>query len=159
MSDKQQSQKDHAGVRVPPPIIFLLPLLAGLAYDSAWALGTLAALGWMLAGGPLVAVGLALLVASAPRHKKAGTNIEPWKPTTAIIDDGIYGYSRNPIYLGMAFVCAGIAVAAGSFAALVLLIPCLVVIRFYVIGREEAYLEAKFGDEYRDYMSRVRRWI
>lgn len=159
MADDTKMQKDHPGVRVPPPVIFLLPLLAGLAYDSAWAAGGLAGTVWMIAGGALILAGLAALIASAPRHKQAGTNIEPWKPTTAIIDDGIYGYSRNPIYLGVALVYAGLAVAGGSLAALVLLIPCLAVIRFYVIGREEAYLEAKFGDEYRNYKTRVRRWI
>lgn len=159
MAESKDGKKDHAGVRVPPPVIFLLPLLSGLAIDSAWASRMLAGLPWMIAGGLLVAIGLAVLVASAPRHKRAGTNIEPWKPTTAIIDDGIYGYSRNPIYLGMALVCAGIALAGASLVALLLLVPCLLVIRFYVIGREEAYLEAKFGQEYRDYLARVRRWI
>lgn len=159
MADEKEVKRDHPGVRVPPPVIFLLPLLAGLAYDSAWASGTLAGKAWMIAGGVPILAGLAALIASAPRHKRAGTNIEPWKPTTAIIDDGIYGYSRNPIYLGMALVCAGLAVAGGSLAALLLLIPCLVVIRVYVIGREEAYLESKFGDEYRNYKTRVRRWI
>ncbi len=159
MADGEEIQQDHPGVRVPPPVIFLLPLLAGLAYDSAWASGGLAGMTWMVAGGVLILAGLAALIASALRFKRVGTNIEPWKPTTAIIDDGIYAYSRNPIYLGMTLGCAGLAVAGGSLAALVLLIPCLVIIRFYVIGREEAYLEAKFGDEYRDYKMRVRRWI
>lgn len=159
MAEHDDRQKDHAGVRVPPPLIFLLPLLAGLAIDSPWASRMLASLHWMISGGLLVAIGLAVLAASAPRHKRAGTNIEPWKPTTAIIDDGIYGYSRNPIYLGMALVCAGIALAGASLAALLLLPPCLLVIRFYVIAREEAYLEAKFGQEYLDYAARVRRWI
>ncbi|WP_282607285.1 isoprenylcysteine carboxylmethyltransferase family protein [Pelagibius sp. Alg239-R121] len=157
--DEENSSTDHAGVRFPPPLIFLIPLLAGLAVDSSWIAGGLASTAWMVAGGIFSLVGLVLMIASAPRHRRAGTNIEPWKPTTAIIDDGIYGYSRNPIYLAMALVYTGLALAASSIAALVLLVPCLIVIRLYVIGREEVYLESKFGEAYLQYKARVRRWI
>lgn len=150
---------DHAGVRFPPPLIFLIPLLAGLAYDSLWFEGQIAGLGWNLAGGLLVLAGFGLLAASAPRFRRAGTSIEPWKPTSNIIDDGIYGRSRNPIYLAMALVYAGLSIAAVSLPAFLLLIPALLVIRFYVIAREEAYLEAKFGEAYRRYQARVRRWV
>ncbi len=153
------SPPDHAGVRFPPPLIFLIPLLAGLSYDSRWFDGQLATLGWNLAGGVLVLIGFGLLAVSAPRFRRAGTSIEPWKPTSNIIDDGIYGRSRNPIYLAMAFVYAGLSIAAASLPALLLLIPTLFVIRHYVIAREEAYLEAKFGEEYIGYKARVRRWL
>ena len=157
--DGSSGAPDHAGVRFPPPLIFLIPLLAGLAYDSLWSAGQLAGVGLNLAGGLLVLVGFGLLSASAPRFRRAGTSIEPWKPTSNIIDDGIYGRSRNPIYLAMAFVYAGLSVAAASLPALVLLVPALLVIRYYVIAREEAYLEAKFGEEYLSYKARVRRWF
>lgn len=165
MADEERPQQDggasgdHAGIRLPPPVIFLVPLLAGLGYDSAWVHGELAGMTWMLAGGLCLLAGVAFLIASAPRHKKASTNIEPWKPTTAIIEDGPYRYSRNPIYLGMALVYAGLSLAAASPAALVMLLPCLLVIRYYVIAREEAYLESKFGESYLQYKNRVRRWI
>lgn len=157
--DNSRGAPDHAGVRFPPPLIFLIPLLAGLAYDSLWFKGQLADPGWNLAGGLLVLAGVGLMAASAPRFRRAGTSIEPWKPTSAIIDDGIYGRSRNPIYLAMAFVYAGLSIAAVSIPALVLLIPCLIIIRFYVIAREEAYLEGKFGEPYLSYKARVRRWF
>jgi protein-S-isoprenylcysteine O-methyltransferase Ste14 len=155
----ENSQNDHAGVRFPPPLIYLLPLLAGLMFDSPWSAGRLAATGWMVAGAVLFLAGAALLLAGAPKHRRAGTSIEPWKPTTAIIDDGVYGYSRNPLYLAMALVYAGVAVAGGSIAALVLLIPALLVIRYYVIAREEAYLDARFGATYQAYKAKVRRWL
>lgn len=157
--DGSRSGPDHAGVRFPPPLIFLIPLLVGLAYDSLWFAGQLASVGWNLAGGLLVLAGFGLLAASAPRFRRAGTSIEPWKPTSNIIDDGIYGRSRNPIYLAMAFVYAGLSVAAASLPALILLVPALLVIRYYVIAREEAYLKAKFGEEYLSYKARVRRWF
>lgn len=150
---------DHAGVRVPPPLIFLGFLLAGLWVDSPWFAGQMAASALTAAGGLLAAIGVGLILTSAWPHKKAGTNLEPWKPTTAIITGGLYRYSRNPIYLGMALAQAGLAVAGGSLAALATVAGSVAVTQFYVIAREERYLEAKFGKAYSDYKARVRPWI
>ena len=154
-----ESASDNAGVRVPPPLIYLGFLLVGLWYDSPWFEGRMTEIGPTVAGGILAAVGFALILISTPPHKKAGSNVEPWKPTTAIITTGVYGYSRNPIYLGMALVHGGFAVCGGSIAALVTLVLSILVIQTYVIAREERYLEAKFGKVYSDYKERVRRWI
>lgn len=120
MDDNEPSDtaSDNAGVRVPPPLIFLGFLLAGLLYDSPWFEGRMAGVGVTVAGGVLAALGIALMLISAPRHKKAGSNVEPWKPTTTIITTGVYGYSRNPIYLGMALTHGGLAISGGSIAAL-----------------------------------------
>ncbi len=153
------SVTDHAGVRVPPPLIFLVSLLLGLWFDSPWFEGRMAGIEVTIAGGICAAMGLALTILTAPRHKKAGSNVEPWKPTTTIITTGIYAYSRNPIYLGMALAHGGLAISGGSLAALVTLVLCVALIQGYVIVREERYLEAKFGQEYIDYKKRVRRWI
>ena len=91
--------------------------------------------------------------------RRAKTNVEPWKPTTAILDTGIYGISRNPIYIAMALVYAGIAFLFNSFWFLPPLILVLLIIHFGVILREEKYLADKFGDEYLNYKNRVRRWL
>ncbi len=150
---------DNAGVRIPPPLMFLAALLIGLWIDSAWASGQMASLPITLYGGIITLGGVALLIFSSRWYKRVGSNIEPWKPTTAIIKTGVYRYSRNPIYLGMAVVQAGLAIAAASYAALVTLAICMVIIQVYVIAREETYLENKFGAEYTDYKRSVRRWI
>ena len=161
-SERPEAQSvaiDHANVRVPPPVIYLTFLVSGIVMDSPWTSGQLSTPSDMVAGAVVLAVAVVLSLYCVPRHHKEGSNIEPWKPTTKIFSDGIYGRSRNPIYLAMALLFAGIALAAGSTMALVYLIPCLLVIHFYVIAREESYLEQKFGDEYLDYKARVRRWI
>ena len=157
--EPSETAADNAGVRVPPPLIFLGFLLAGLWYDSPWLEGRMAGIGVTVAGGVLAALGLALVMISAPRLKKAGTNVEPWKPTTTIITTGLYAYSRNPIYLGMALAHGGMAICGGSMAALASLVLSVLVIQTYVIAREERYLEAKFGHGYTDYKARVRCWI
>jgi protein-S-isoprenylcysteine O-methyltransferase Ste14 len=153
------SAADNAGVRLPPPLIFLGFLLLGLWYDSPWFEGGMAEIWVTAAGGVVAALGLALIMICGRRFKKVGSNLEPWKPTTTIITTGVYGYSRNPIYLGMALVHGGLAICGGSMAALATVVLSVLVTRTYVIAREERYLEAKFGSVYSDYKNRVRRWI
>jgi protein-S-isoprenylcysteine O-methyltransferase Ste14 len=157
-TDSDQSD-EHAGVRFPPPFIYISCLAAGILSDSPWINGDLATVPVMVAGIVIFLVGGLLARKSVPRHKKEGTNVEPWKPTVKIISDGVYGWTRNPIYVSMTLGYFGIAIAADSTAALVYLIPCLLVVRYYVIGREERYLEARFGEEYLAYKAKVRRWF
>lgn len=152
-------KQDHAGVRIPPPLCFFAFLVAGIFLNSDWIEGRLADAYLTIIGGLIAVISLIYLIISALKHKAAGSNVEPWKPTTTIITDGVYKYSRNPIYVAMAVVYAGVAIAAGSWLALLFLPLCLLFIRYYVIAREEAYLEEKFGKEYLDYKARVRRWL
>ncbi|SFS85408.1 methyltransferase family protein [Brevundimonas viscosa] len=165
--------RDHPGVIAPPPLIYFAFLLAG------WGLLTLgqspfgidAGFGWLAWGFGLetpvrrgVAIvlivgGLLLDGAAAGYFRRIGTAVEPWKPSTALATKGLYGLSRNPIYLGFAVTYVGLSIAMDSVAALVLLAPCLWVVDRFVIRREERYLAAKFGAEYEAYRTRVRRWL
>lgn len=151
--------QDHPGVRIPPPLIFGACLLLGLWRNSAWFEGELAGTGYMIAGGVLAVIGLGFIIASVPKFFKARTSIEPWRPATAILTDGVYGVSRNPIYLGMALGSAGVAIAAASWPGLIGVAIAVQVMRYYVIAREERYLERKFGEDYLAYKAKVRRWI
>jgi protein-S-isoprenylcysteine O-methyltransferase Ste14 len=87
---------------------------------------------------------------------RAGSNVPTSLPTTTIVDTGPYRFTRNPIYLGMVLGLIGLAIALKSLWTLV---PFALVIRYGVVAREEAYLERKFGDVYRRYRARVRRWL
>ena len=103
--------------------------------------------------------GFVMIAIGSRRFAAAGTNIPPTLPTTALVVDGIYGRTRNPLYLGLILIYLGLGVAAGSLWAIGLVVPLLWVINVGVVKREERYLERKFGDAYRDYKARVRRWI
>jgi protein-S-isoprenylcysteine O-methyltransferase Ste14 len=81
------------------------------------------------------------------------------KPIRALVTTGIHGRTRNPIYLGFFLVYVGLGMAVHSTWILMLTMPVAVVIRYGVVAREEAYLERRFGDAYRDYKARVRRWV
>ncbi len=91
--------------------------------------------------------------------RSASTPINPEKPVSSLVTGEPFWYTRNPGYLSMAMIHAGIAARANALWAVLLLPAALLVIQRGVIEREERYLEAKFGEEYLSYKARVRRWI
>jgi len=152
---------DVAGVIALPPLSYLEFLAAAAVLEAVVTLPVLAAHAFprYLAGAVLAAGGFVMIVMGMRRFQAAGTNIPPSLPTTALVVDGIYRRTRNPLYLGTTLVYLGLGVAAGSFWAIGLVVPLLWVINTGVIAREERYLERKFGDAYRAYKARVRRWV
>ena len=152
---------DVAGVIALPPLIFLGFLAAAAVLEAVVPFPVLAAHAFprYLAGAALAVAGFVMIGMGTRRFQAAGTNIPPNLPTTALVVDGIYRRTRNPLYLGLILIYLGLGVAAGSFWAAGLIVPLLWVINTGVIAREEHYLERKFGDAYRAYKARVRRWV
>ena len=161
MTPATSDAPDVAGVIALPPLIFLGFLAAAAVLEAVVPLPVLVthALARYLAGAVLAACGFVIIFAAAGRFQAAGTNIPPNLPTTALVVDGIYRQTRNPLYLGTTLVYLGLSVAAGSSWAIGLVVPLLWVINTGVIAREERYLEQKLGDAYRAYKARVRRWV
>ena len=91
--------------------------------------------------------------------KRAGTNLRPDRPATVVVTDGPFRFSRNPLYLSLIALYLGITLLFDAFWPLVTLAPALAVMHWGAVLRKEQYLEAKFGDEYRAYKARVRRWF
>lgn len=153
------SRPAHDRTRVigPPPVIFGLGLVAGLALELVPALRGLE--GRLLAGAPLVAAGLALDLWALLAFARMRTTINPFGGTTAIVEQGPYRFSRNPMYVGMTLSYVGVCVMFGLLGALLLLPLVLVAVDVGVVRREERYLDAKFGEAYRAYRTRVRRWL
>jgi len=151
-----------AGVIARPPLLFLGTLLLGLAADQLlpvpFAVAAAGLVHWMITSF-LMLIGLAFAAAGISDFSRAGTPVPTNEPTRALVTTGIHGWSRNPIYVGMFLLYGGIAVAARSPWALILTLPLAITIRYGVVAREEAYLERRFHDAYRDYKSRVRRWL
>jgi protein-S-isoprenylcysteine O-methyltransferase Ste14 len=152
--------EDRAAAAVRPPLALALAILGGLAAERLIPLPFLTEnVPTIWAGGAVLALGLALGVWAIVTLRQAGTHVETTKPTTTIATGGPYRLTRNPIYVGMHAILIGLAIAINTAWLLVALVPFYLVIRFGVIAREEAYLDRKFGDTYRRYKSRVRRWI
>ena len=152
---------DGANVRFPPPLIYLAGLALGVGASRFLNLPSLGLqLGLRSVAGIAVdLVGFLVMFAGAGLFLRRRTAILPFKPASALVTSGILGWTRNPMYLGMAIFYAGLAVLLNSLAALVLLPLVLAIIQTQVIAREEAYLERAFGDEYRAYKTRVGRWF
>ncbi len=151
--------KDRPGVIAPPPLVFFGFLVLGLGLDGVWPVTVIPDGVWWTGGFALIAVGVGVFAAALRQLRKAGTNVETRKPTTALVTGGPFRFSRNPIYLSASLAYGGIGIAADNIWILALLVPFLAVIRYGVISREERYLEAKFGEEYRRYKASVRRWL
>ena len=155
--------RDTAGVIAPPPVIYLIGLVAGLVADWLYPLGIgpggLAPPTQWLAGAIVILSALALAGAAIWEFRRVGTNVPTYRPTTALVIAGPYRRTRNPIYIALSLLFAGIAVAADNGWLLIALVPILAVMNWGVVAREDAYLEAKFGEDYRAYKRRVRRWL
>ena len=150
---------DTAGVIAPPPVIYLTSLVIGLVFRALVPTPFLPrGLAFML-GAILIAIAVWLSVWGVRVMHRAGTSEKTSLPTTALVTTGPFRYSRNPLYVSLTLGYLGIAVAAQSLWALALLIVVLAVMLRGVIGREERYLERRFGADYLRYKERVRRWI
>lgn len=151
--------KEHAGVVVPPPLIFILALVAGYLLQLRWPLA--APPRWLAiwVGGAFIVVAVIIGIFALVEFRRAGTTIFPFRPTTALITRGPFSWSRNPLYLSLALGYLGAALALEWTWAIVLLIPALVSLHYGAVVLEERYLESRFGDLYAEYRQRVRRWI
>ena len=156
----KSENKDNPGVIIHPPIALLIAFVVGLMLEWLRPLPFVpASIPSFRVGVLLFAAGFALLIWAFVSFRKAGTNVQTSEPSTTIVERGPYAFSRNPIYSGMFLALAGLAVGFDSLWVLAMLVPFYLVIRYGVVAREEAYLERKFGEPYRQYRARVRRWL
>jgi protein-S-isoprenylcysteine O-methyltransferase Ste14 len=150
---------DSPGVIAWPPLVFLGALGPGFLLHWLMPVQPLPpTLSRMLGGALCVASGVAG-IGGMITLKRAGTNLRPDLPATAIVTDGPFRFSRNPLYLSLIALYLGITLLFDVFWPVVTLAPALAIVHWGVVLREERYLEAKFGDEYRAYKARVRRWF
>jgi protein-S-isoprenylcysteine O-methyltransferase Ste14 len=159
MSDNSNEAPDTAGVVAPPPLIYAGALTAGLLAKTLFPVRFLPRTVARALSGPLVGSGLLLFFFGLRAMHRAGTEVRPDKPTTSLVIEGPYRFTRNPLYLGFTLVYGGITALANSLPSALLLPLVLLVMRRGVIEREERYLHRIFGEEYVQYKTRVRRWI
>jgi protein-S-isoprenylcysteine O-methyltransferase Ste14 len=148
-----------------PSVIAAPPLIYGIGILAAWILNTFIPLpfvaeGWrFMPGMVLVIIGLGLGLWAIYAMRSKGTSPLPEQPTTAIVREGPFALSRNPIYLGFTLITIGFAIWSNNLWMGIALVGVLVVMHYGVIFREEKYLAHKFGDEYLQYKAKVRRWF
>jgi protein-S-isoprenylcysteine O-methyltransferase Ste14 len=150
---------ETAGVAAPPPLIFGVALALGLALSRLQPQAEQGARFARALGAASVVAGIALGAATIAALKRAGTNLDPYKPSTALVTGGVFAFSRNPAYVAATSIYVGIAMYAGSLPAFILLPVALALLDRLVVNPEERYLARRFGDEYRRYYEAVPRWF
>lgn len=150
---------DNAEVIAFPPALYAVTLLIGWAINFIFPVSLLPRPVSLLLATLLMVCAIWISASAFRAMSHAQTAVDPTKPTTAIVSDGIFGLSRNPLYLSLTLLYIAISLLFNALWVLLLLLPLLVIVQVGVIKREEKYLERKFGDEYLRYKARVRRWI
>ena len=152
-------QPDSAGVMVPPPLIYLIGLVLGYGLGLVFPIAFLPFVPSLVLGAVILLVGLTIASSAIRTFRRHRTTTLPTRPAAALVRDGPFRFTRNPMYLSLGISYAGLALMMDSLWGLLLLIPVVLAVNFYVIVREEKYLTREFGDEYRSYMAKVRRWV
>ena len=152
---------DHAGVTLPPALTIVPPLAAGLLLHFLWMQLRFFPEWWIghVVGWPLVVTGQLFSEWAKRTMLRAGVDPNPYEPTPAIVATGPYAVSRNPLYVSATGIYVGIAFVVNTIWPIVFLPFGIAMLYYGVIAREERYMEKVFGDEYRQYKARVRRWV
>lgn len=148
-----------SGVVAPPPFIFFGIEALALVIDWFVPFPFLPDSVSLIAGIVFVVIGLVVGFWAFAAMRNAHTPVDPYEPSTAIVTDGPYRFTRNPIYVAFTSIYLGFACLFNALGPLIFLPLVLAIIDRWVILREEHYLEAKFGPVYTDYKAKVRRWL
>lgn len=151
--------EDHSQAVTLPPVIFAAFFAVGAGLDIVWPAAVLPAAVQYGLGGGLLAAGGAVAVPTVLAFRRHRTTLHVHHAATALITDGPFRWSRNPAYVALTLFYLGAAVMVNSLWIMALLAPAVAVLTWGVIRREERYLERTFGDAYRRYRARVRRWV
>ena len=150
---------DRVGIVVPPPLYALAGL--GAAYGlQVWATPPWPVpVAMRLAGAAVAVLAVAFAVWAVVTLLRRRTPFDPYRPTTAIVADGPFRRTRNPIYLAFGFGVLGIGLAAGWWWSVAAAPVVVLALDRFVVQAEERYLAGKFGPEYEAYRRSVRRWL
>ena len=154
-----QHPADHAGVKIPPPLFYVVIFAVGRLVQWFFPLPGLPAALSRVGGATFVAAGILLCLWSIAVFWRARTSLVPIKPSTTLVIAGPYRFTRNPMYLGLLLVYVGMALWTNVLWGLMLLPLVVTVVQRLVIQKEERYLERKFGAEFLHYKTQVRRWF
>lgn len=158
-SEIESKKKDNPDVIALPPLIFIAFIGLGVILHNFFPMHFIQGPLRNIVGVIFLAYSVLVSALAILQMRRAGTNIDVRKPSTTVVTDGIYRFTRNPMYLSMALLMIAISVLISNIWILILTPVFIIVIQKGVIEREERYLEGKFGIEYTSYKQRTRRWI
>ena len=150
---------DNAEVLAPAPVFFGVAVAAGFLLEWLFPTSLLTFSYSASVGFILIAASVVLVVFAVLPLKRARTAFDARRPTTSIVTTGAFGFSRNPTYVSLAVLQVGLGLLSQSLWVIITAVAAVAITHWGVVLREERYLERKFGQEYRSYAARVRRWL
>jgi len=154
-----QDRSDHPGIIALPPLVYATALGIVLVLRWLWPLPLASYPAALWLGIGLTVLGAAMGLWGRRTMEAAGTNVNPYRPTTVLVTSGPFRFSRNPLYVSLTLLFLGISLVLNTWWGPVVLVPVLILMHRGVVSREERYLERKFGESYVRYKSRVRRYL
>jgi protein-S-isoprenylcysteine O-methyltransferase Ste14 len=145
--------------RLLPPVFLLASIILMVGLHYLLPIARVLSDPWTRIGALLMAAGLALGLVGAMTIKRHGTTIKPFQVSSALVRSGVFAFSRNPIYVGMIVLLVGLAVLLGSLAPFAVCVAFALLLHYRFVLMEERMLAERFGDEWLEYSTRVRRWI
>ncbi len=155
-------ERDRPDIIVFPPFAFFLALVLTFSLRHWLPLNILSSFPQsilLVVGIAIVVAGLWFNIAGVLAFRRGETNINPRKPALTIVQGGPYRFTRNPMYLGIILIVAGLGIAVTTLWGPIMACPLWAILHWGVVLREERYLKAKFGDDYTSLLNRTRRWI
>jgi len=147
------------GIKVPPPVFAVLAALGGWLLQAAWPLPAPAGFWRSVPACLLLAAGFAVALWGAATLRRHRTTVRPDRAATALVEDGPYAFSRNPLYLALCILTLGFGFLLRAPWIFILWPLLALALDRFAIAKEEAHLAARFGGAYEAYKRRVRRWI
>jgi protein-S-isoprenylcysteine O-methyltransferase Ste14 len=154
-----EEDKRGPGIKIPPPLLTIAVIGAAWAVDRALPMPVADGVWLRWSGFAVIALAFLLAVVALLHFLRAKTHVEPWRPTSVVIRHGVFRFSRNPIYLAFCIASFGAGLALNSWWGIASVPVLGYLLHCFVIRREEAYLERKFGEQYLSYRRQVRRWL
>lgn len=161
VTERWQHKQGGALVHFPPPLVFLIFLLLGVVLQRMVRPLTIpvgrpfrVAIGMVL-----ISLAVCLFASALILFRRTGQHPRPWKPTPEVIPNGPYRFTRNPMYVAMSLFVLGLGIAVNDLWVSLSAPVALLVVHFIAVLPEERYLTEKFGETYRGYVDRVRRYL
>ena len=155
-----QSTERGANVHIPPPLVYIGFIVLGALLQYTIAPIPFPGDAWIrIVGVIIVVAGLALIFSALATFRRTGQDPKPWTPSPELIVQGPYRWTRNPMYVGLTCILVGLGLALNNLWFLLLAAVALLVVHFIAVLPEEKYLNEKFGSSYKEYRTKVRRYI
>jgi len=158
-SNKSDEQEATTGIRVIPPLIYLVGIIVGLVLEYLWKSYKLSVVFRVSVSLMLLIVSVVLIGLTLKQFKSSKTPFDVRKSASSLITDGPFQFSRNPGYIALTLLYMAFGILLSNMWVLVLVVPILLIVDIHIIRKEEANLLAVFGDHYIEYQSKVRRWF